>query len=109
YQTLVEVDRSVGQIVQALKDTGRLHNTMIVLTSDNGLGWGEHRWSGKKDAYEESIRVPMVVRYDRMGMAQRTDDHLVLNIDLAPTFAKVGGANAPPTDGQSFLPLLRDP
>ena len=106
YQSLEEVDRSVGQIVQALKDTNRLSNTMIVFTSDNGLAWGEHRWAGKKDAYEESIRIPMVIRYDPMGPQNRADSHLVLNIDIAPTFAKVAGVSAPGADGRSLLPLL---
>jgi arylsulfatase A-like enzyme len=107
YQSLLAVDREVAQVIRALRDTHRLHNTMIVFTSDNGIAWGEHRWSGKKDAYEESIRVPMVVRYDPMTSQQRTlDSHLVLNIDLAPTFAQLGGVTAPNADGKSFLPLL---
>ena len=105
-QSLVEVDRSVGRIVQALADTHRLRNTMIVFTSDNGIAEGEHRWAGKKDAYEESIRVPMVIRYDPMGTAQRSDTHLVLNIDLAPTFAALAGVGAPNADGRSLLPLI---
>jgi N-acetylglucosamine-6-sulfatase len=106
FQSLVEVDRSVGRIVQALADTHRLHNTMIVFTSDNGIAWGEHRWAGKKDAYEESIRVPMVIRYDAMGTTKRTNSNLVLNIDLAPTFAALAGVKAPNADGRSLVPLL---
>jgi arylsulfatase A-like enzyme len=108
-ETLLAVDRMVGRIVQALRDTGRLHNTLIVFTSDNGLTWGEHRWGGKKDAYEESIRVPMVVRYDNMVEAPREDTKLVTNIDLAPTFAQLGGTTAPRADGLSMVPLLASP
>ncbi|MFN2543149.1 MAG: sulfatase [Actinomycetota bacterium] len=106
YQSLLAVDRAVGKIVDALQATDRLSNSMIVFMSDNGMGWGEHRWTGKKDAYEESIRVPMIVRYDPMVTAHRSDPHLVLNIDLAPTFADLAGTQLEQPDGRSFLPLL---
>jgi arylsulfatase A-like enzyme len=107
YQALLGIDRAVDHIVTALRETGRLANSMIVFMSDNGMGWGEHRWTGKKDAYEESIRVPLVVRYDQMVRAPRDDGHLLLNIDLAPTFAELAGTTADHPDGASFLPLLR--
>ena len=58
YRALLAVDRAVSEIVDALTDTGRLSNTLIVFTSDNGMLWGEHRWSSKVVPYEESIRVP---------------------------------------------------
>jgi N-acetylglucosamine-6-sulfatase len=100
----------VSRIVDALTETGRLSNTMIVFTSDNGLLWGEHRWHDRKEAaYDESIRVPLVVRYDPMVSAPRTDRHLVLNLDLAPTFAQVAGVEAPGAEGASLLPLLASP
>src|SRR4029079_10780809 len=65
YQALLAVDDAIDKIVHALSDTGRLSNTMIVFASDNGLTWDEHRWQdGKVVPYEESIRVPLVIRYD---------------------------------------------
>ena len=76
--------------------------------SDNGFLNGEHDITGKKVPYEESIRVPMVVRYDPLthGTAS-SDPHLVANIDLAPTFAAAAGVVPPiPEDGMSLLPLL---
>ena len=106
YRTLLSVDDAVGTVVTALRDTGRLSNTMIVYTSDNGWALGEHRWKNKKDAYEESIRVPLIVRYDPYTPIPRTDDHLVTNIDFAPTFAEAGGVDAPGVDGASFMPLI---
>ncbi len=108
-RTLLSVDDAVDGIVRSLAATGRLSNTMIVFMSDNGYAWGEHRWVGKQDAYEESIRVPFVVRYDPLTGTPRTDDHLVTNIDLAPTFAALAGMSAPGMEGRSLLPLLRDP
>ena len=94
YRALRSVDRAVSDILDALTDTGRLSNAVIVFTSDNGMMWGEHGWSSKVVPYEESIRVPLVIRADAMIASPHRDDHLVLNIDLAPTFADVAGAQS---------------
>ena len=111
YRTLLAVDEGVGKIVDALAATGRLDNTIIVFTSDNGYAFGEHRWGAtgsrnKQVPYEESIRVPFVVRYDAAGTQARTDARMALNIDLAPTFAALAGVAAPGAEGRSLLPLL---
>jgi len=106
-QSLQSVDRSVAALVDALKDTDRLQNTMIVFTSDNGMFWGEHRLRGKSQVYEEAINVPFVVRYDAMIANPRVDENLVVNIDLAPTFAELAGVEAPGAEGRSLLPRLR--
>jgi arylsulfatase A-like enzyme len=106
-RSLQSVDRAVRGIVAALRESGRLENTLIVFTSDNGMLWGEHRWHRKSVPYEEAIAVPFVVRFDAAIDEHRVDDHLVLNIDLAPTFVAAAGADAPPMEGSSLLPLLR--
>jgi N-acetylglucosamine-6-sulfatase len=106
YRSMLSVDDAVGNVVDALEASGRLSNTMIVFASDNGFLWGEHRWSGKKVVYDESIRIPMVIRYDPLTPQQRSDGHLVLNIDLAPTFAELAGSPAPDADGMSLLDVL---
>jgi arylsulfatase A-like enzyme len=107
-QTLLSVDDVVHDIIESLRDTGRLSNTLIVFASDNGLQLGEHRFvASKKVPYEESIRVPIVIRYDPVTHgAARTDDHLVLNLDFAQTFAGAAGVAAPGAEGRSLLPLL---
>lgn len=107
YRTLLSVDRQVAVLIDALRDTGRLGDTLIVFTSDNGLSWGEHRWVKKEVPYEESIRVPLVVRYDPLTAAGApgTSSALALNIDIAPTIADVAGVPVF-TDGRSFLPIL---
>jgi arylsulfatase A-like enzyme len=107
-RTLLAVDRAVGRIVDALRATGRLHDTLIVFTSDNGIAYGEHRWTKKEVPYEESIRVPMVVRFDPFGVTS-IDEHLVANIDIAPTVAALAGVATPHVDGRSLLPLLGSP
>jgi len=106
YRSLLSLDRAVGEILDALSDTGRLSNAVIVFTSDNGMLWGEHRWHTKVVPYEESIRVPFVVRADALISSPRTDSRFVLNVDLAPTFAQLAGVGAPGAEGRSLLPLL---
>jgi N-acetylglucosamine-6-sulfatase len=108
YQSLLRVDDYVGSIVGALRKTGRLTDTLIVFSSDNGLTFAEHRWSGKLVPYEESIRVPIIARYDALaGQPGRVDSRLVLNLDFASTLAAAGGVGAPGAEGVSFLPLLQ--
>ena len=106
YRTLQAVDRAVARLVDALADTGRLDDALVILTSDNGLLWGEHRWVRKEVPYEEAIRVPLVVRADAIVGDGRSDGHLVANIDLAPTIADVAGVDLPDADGRSLRPLL---
>ena len=106
-QSLQALDRSVATIVGELRSQGRLGRTVIVLTSDNGYLWGEHRLVEKIWPYEEALRVPLVVRTPWTPEAS-TDDRLVLNIDLAPTIADLAGVRASPApDGRSLVPLLR--
>jgi arylsulfatase A-like enzyme len=111
YRTLAGVDRWVGRLLDALADTGRLSNTLIVFTSDNGLAWGEHRWGKKEVPYESSIRVPLVVRFDpltapKAGAASRA---MAVNVDIAPTIADLTGTPIGPVDGRALTPLLRSP
>jgi arylsulfatase A-like enzyme len=108
-RSLMAVDRSVDRLLSTLGSLSRLRDTMVVFISDNGFQWGEHRWIGKGVPYEESIRVPMVVRFDPMVAERgRTNERFVLGIDLAPTVADLAGIVTPAVDGTSFVPLLLD-
>jgi arylsulfatase A-like enzyme len=108
YRSLQAVDRAVDRLLDAMEDTGRLDDALVIFTSDNGLLWGEHRWIKKEVPYEEAIRVPLVVRAGGiLGEGPRSDDHIVANIDLAPTIAEAAGVELPDADGKSLLPLLR--
>jgi N-acetylglucosamine-6-sulfatase len=106
-ETLQAVDEMVGKLVDKLAAQGELDNTYFVFTSDNGYHQGQHRLpSGKTMPYEEDIKVPYVVRGPGVPEG-RVRDHLVLNNDLAPTFAELGGVPAPSfVDGRSLVPLL---
>jgi arylsulfatase A-like enzyme len=106
-QSLLAVDDAVNGILTALQDTGRLNNTLIMFASDNGLQFGEHRWLGKKVPYEESIRVPLIIRYDPITQQTASKDSaFALNLDYAPTFADLAGVPAPNVEGTSLMPLL---
>jgi N-acetylglucosamine-6-sulfatase len=109
-ESLRQVDRSIGAFEKVLQDAGELDNTVFVFTSDNGLLLGEHRMTAVKVwPYEESIRVPLVVAGAGVANPGRQDDHLVLNIDLAPTIADLAGVTPGlKEDGRSLVPLLKD-
>jgi len=105
---LLAVDEGVQRIFAALEETRRLDHTLIVFTSDNGYFWGEHQLGGKHGAYEESIRVPLLMRHPQFAKPGTVLDGLVLNIDLAPTVLEAAGLPAPAEmQGRSLLPLLR--
>jgi N-acetylglucosamine-6-sulfatase len=105
FDALTSLDREIGGILQALEDTGRIHNTLIVFASDNGYLWGEHRIWGKNVAYDASVRVPYVVRYDPLTSGTE-NEAIALNIDIAPTAADMAGVASPGVDGTSLVPLL---
>ena len=106
-QSMLAIDEMVGRLADSLADSDKLDNTYIFFSSDNGLLLGEHRPSSEKSAaYEESVRVPLIVRGPGVPEG-RTLEHLVLNNDFAPTFAELGGASSPSfVDGSSLVPLL---
>jgi arylsulfatase A-like enzyme len=108
-QSMLAVDEMIGELVQTLRESGELDETYIFFTSDNGFHLGTHRLStGKWTPYEEDIKVPLIVRGPGVP-AGKNLEHLVLNNDLAPTFAELGGAEVPThVDGRSLGPLLGD-
>jgi N-acetylglucosamine-6-sulfatase len=108
--SLLAVDDMVQRLVTALADTGQLDHTVIVFTSDNGFLLGEHRVPDQKYfPYEESIRVPLIIRGGGFP-AGATALQQVSNIDLAPTIVALTGAHPRRVmDGQPLLPLALDP
>ncbi|HSL00099.1 MAG TPA: sulfatase, partial [Rubrobacteraceae bacterium] len=91
-RSLQAVDEMVVRIVRSLRESGELDNTYIFFTSDNGFHAGQHRLgTGKWTAYEEDIRVPLIVRGPGVPKGA-TREHLVLNNDLAPTLTDIAGS-----------------
>lgn len=108
---LTAVDESLGRILQALEQTRQLDNTVVVFTSDHGYFYGEHGLSVERRlAYEEAIRIPLLMRYPSLIKAGSTQNELVLSIDLAPTLLDISG-NGDGTNlhGRSLVPLLERP
>ena len=106
-QAVQAVDDLIGTIRTAVAKAGVADNTYLVFSSDNGYHMGEYRLNpGKMTAFDTDIRVPLVVAGPGVP-AGKASDAAVANIDLAPTFAQLGGAPVPDAvDGHSLLPLL---
>ncbi len=104
-RSLRSVDEMIASILQALERNGRRDDTIVIYTADHGLSWGEHRWTGKQLAYEECIRIPLVMRFP--GREPAVHDELVLNLDIAPTIAELAGVGrAKSVEGKSLAPLI---
>jgi arylsulfatase A-like enzyme len=115
--TILELDWSVGQILQALKTTGLDRNTLVIFTSDNGpwFNFGNHAGStggfreGKGTSFEGGHRVPFIVRWPGVVPAGRVSNKLLSNIDILPTIANLCGAKLPERkiDGVDWTALLK--
>jgi len=105
-ETLLAVDESVGRIVGLLRDRKLLESTIVIFMGDNGFAFGEHGLIDKRTAYEESMRVPLLMAGGGLP-AGASVDHVVANIDIAPTILEAAGLAPPPMDGRSVLPLAR--
>ena len=104
-------DLAVGSVLQALRDLNLEDNTVVIFTSDNGSMWGAHGLSGKWNMYEESIRVPLMIRDPRLPAGTRSHRRqMVLNIDIASTIVAMAGLPVPTgMQGMDLSPILRDP
>lgn len=107
-EMLLGVDESLGRLVETLGALGQLDNTVVILTSDHGYFYGEHGLDEERRlAYEETARIPLIVRYPRVARAGSTPTQMVQTIDLAPTVLALAGVlDSVPRQGQSLVPLL---
>jgi N-acetylglucosamine-6-sulfatase len=100
-------DENVGRMMSALERAGRLDDTLVIFSSDNGFLLHEHGLYDKRAMYEESIRVPLLMRHPRL-VKRGTLDDLTLNIDLAPTLVEmIGAPGATEMQGMSLLPAMQ--
>ena len=107
FRCISAADDNLGRLLQALDDLGLAEDTVVVFTSDNGYYHGEHGLGDKRSAYDESLRIPLLVRYPRLVTKNTIRDELVLNIDLAPTFIDLAGIAVPAMmQGTSWRPLF---
>ena len=107
-ETLLGVDESVGRVIDWLKDKGLLDSTLVIYMGDNGFAFGEHGLIDKRTAYEESMRVPMLMQCPQLFKAGVTVEQVVANIDIAPTLLEAAGLRAPKhMAGKSFIALAQ--
>ena len=109
YRVLLGVDENVGRVLDELDRQQVARDTLVIYTSDNGFFLGEHGFFDKRLMYEPSISIPLLLRHPAQVAAGQVDaEHMVLNIDLAPTVLHAAGASVPDAmQGASWMPLLR--
>jgi len=102
------IDDNMGRLLGFLKDSGLGRDTIVVYTSDQGFFLGDHGLYDKRFMYEESLRMPLLVRWPAVVRAGSRAEAMALNVDFAPTFLEAAGVAAPASmQGRSLLPLLR--
>jgi len=107
-RALMAVDEGLGEILKTLEVQDQLDNTLVLFTSDNGYFWGEHGLRDKRFAYEESIRIPLLMRYPPAIRPGSRFSEIVLNIDIAPTVLELAGVpSRQRLHGLSLVPVLR--
>jgi arylsulfatase A-like enzyme len=101
------IDENVARLVDSIDAEGIGDDTVVIYTSDQGFFLGDHGWFDKRFMYEESLRMPFLVRYPRMVQAGSTCDAMVLNVDIAQTLLELAGVEpSAPMQGRSLVPLL---
>jgi N-acetylglucosamine-6-sulfatase len=109
-ETVHGLDENLGRVLKYLDETGLSKSTLVIYMADNGFELGEHGFYDKRDAFEESIRVPMLAYAPGLIKPGTRVAEMVQNIDIAPTLLEAAGVQIPEAagiDGRSFLPLLR--
>ena len=105
---VASVDENVGRMLDYLDKSGLAKNTVVIYSSDQGFYLGDHGWFDKRFMYEESFRMPLMVRWPGVTAPGSVDSHLVQNLDFAETFLDIAGATIPDDmQGVSLLPLLK--
>ena len=101
------MDDNIGRLIDYLESTGELDNTIILYTSDQGQLTGEHDYYDKRWMYEESLRMPFIVRYPPAIKAGLISDAMITNVDFAPTLIDLAGGEAPGSmQGRSFKTMI---
>jgi arylsulfatase A-like enzyme len=110
-QCVQSIDDNVGRLLDTLDAEGLAEDTVVVYTSDQGFFLGDHGWFDKRLMFDESLQMPMLIRWPAAIPAGRSCDAMVTNVDFAATFLDMAGLDAsialPTSQGRSFLPLLR--
>jgi len=104
---IASVDDNVGRLLDYLEEEGLAENTIVIYTSDQGFFLGDHGWYDKRFMYEESLRMPFIIRYPREIAPGSSNQDIILNVDFPATFLDYAGIALPETfQGTSFRSLL---
>ena len=109
YAMVTHLDYELGRLLETLEKSGKLKDTLIVFTGDNGLAVGSHGLMGKQNIYDHSVRVPLIMSGPGIPAGQRRDGFVYL-LDIYPTIAELCGLEKPSSvEGLSFAKMLSDP
>ncbi len=108
HEMLMAIDEGLGRLLRELEASGKLDNTIVVVTSDHGYWYGEHGLGAERRmSYEEGIRIPLMIRYPKVIEAGSKPDEMVLTLDLAPTMIELAGLEQTQVrHGRSYAPIL---
>jgi len=107
-ETLLGVDESIESVMEYLKQEGLDESTLMIYMGDNGFSWGEHGLIDKRHFYEESVKVPFLVRCPELFSGGKVIEKMVQNTDIAPTCLELAGLKKPEyMPGYSFIQLLK--
>jgi arylsulfatase A-like enzyme len=105
---IAAVDKSVGEVLNYLKENGLDKNTVVIYASDQGFYLGEHGWFDKRWMFEESYRTPLLIEWPGVIKPGSVNNDMVSNIDLPETFLEMAGLNVPSDmQGRSMVPVLK--
>ena len=107
-RSVTSMDKEIGRMLQYLEESGLAENTIVIYSSDQGFYLGDHGWLDKRWMYEESLRMPLIVRWPGVTEASSRDEHIVQNTDYAATLLDMAGLVVPEDiQGKSIVPLLK--
>lgn len=105
--SVLSLDRNIGRVLDYLDKTGLAKNTIVIYASDQGFYLGEHGWFDKRFMYEQSLRMPFMMRYPNVIKPKTVVNDMVVNIDFAPTILDLAGVKIPyDMQGKSIIPLV---
>ncbi len=107
-RVIASIDDNVGRLLDYLDEHDLSENTIVIYTSDQGFFLGDHGWYDKRFMYEQSLRMPFILRFPAMVRAGSVNEDILTNVDFAPTFLDLAGLDIPEEfQGYSIAPLLK--
>lgn len=105
---IASVDDNIGRLLDYLDESGLAENTIVIYSSDQGFYLGEHGWFDKRWMYEESLHMPLIVKWPEATIPGSVNTDMVQNIDFAETFLEIAGLPIPgEMQGRSLVPILK--